>query len=331
MTIVYAIILFVIMIFPHELGHFMVAKAVGVKVNEFAFGMGPVLLKRQKGETQYSIRLVPIGGFCAMEGENEESDNSRAFNNKPMWAKISVLAAGSAMNVLITVLVLSIMMGYVGSATTTINEVMENSPAYEAGVKTGDKILSINGAEIESWSDLTEEVGKSEKNLTIVVERNGQKQVLQATPEKNEEGRYVVGIMPEVSHNVFTAIKEGGKASWNMLTTLFDMLGQLFTGKVPASELAGPVGIVTMVSETNTYGIWYFGSLVALMSLNLALLNLLPFPALDGGRIVLVVVRKLTGKMISDELEGKIHAVGMILLFGLMIFATWNDITRLFT
>lgn len=331
MTVVYAIILFVIMIFPHELGHFMVAKAVGVKVNEFAFGMGPVLLKRQKGETQYSIRLVPIGGFCAMEGENEESDNSRAFNNKPMWAKIAVLAAGSTMNVIITVLVLSIMMGYVGSATTTIDEIMADSPASEAGIQVGDKVVSINGADVESWNDLTEEVGKSEKNLTIVLERNGEKQVVQATPEKNEEGRYVVGIMPEVSHNVFTAIKEGGKAAWNMLTAMFDMLGQLFTGRVPASELAGPVGIVTMVSETNTYGLWYFGSLIALMSLNLALLNLLPFPALDGGRIVLVVVRKLTGKIISDELEGKIHAVGMILLFGLMIFATWNDITRLFT
>ena len=123
MTIIYAIILFVLLIFPHELGHFLVAKLVGVKVNEFAFGMGPALFQKQKGETLYSIRLVPLGGYCAMEGENEESDNSRAFNNKPGWAKISVLLAGSAMNVLIAILAMTIVMGYVGTATTTIDQV----------------------------------------------------------------------------------------------------------------------------------------------------------------------------------------------------------------
>lgn len=331
MTIVYAIILFVLLIFPHELGHFVVAKAVGVKVNEFAFGMGPAIYKRQKGETLYAIRLVPIGGYCAMEAENEASDDDRAFCNKPWWAKISVLLAGAAMNVLIAILVLSIIMGYMGSATTSIDKVQEASPAYEAGLEAGDKILSVNDAEITSWQDLTAAIGKSEKSVAITVERNGEELTLNATPKKGDDGRYVVGITPEVSHNVFTAVQNGAKATWNMTVMMFDMLKQLITGAVPSSEIAGPIGMVTMVSETTNYGISYFGYLIALMSLNLAILNLLPIPALDGGRILFVFIRMITGKMISDDLEGKIHAAGMVLLLGLMVFATWNDITRLFT
>lgn len=331
MTIVYAIILFVLLIFPHELGHFVVAKAVGVKVNEFAFGMGPAIYKRQKGETLYAIRLVPIGGYCAMEAENEASDDDRAFCNKPWWAKISVLLAGAAMNVLIAILVLSIIMGYMGSATTSINKVQEASPAYEAGLEAGDKILSVNDAEITSWQDLTAAIGKSEKSVAITVERNDEELTLNATPKKGDDGRYVVGITPEVSHNVFTAVQNGAKATWNMTVMMFDMLKQLITGAVPSSEIAGPIGMVTMVSETTNYGISYFGYLIALMSLNLAILNLLPIPALDGGRILFVFIRMITGKMISDDLEGKIHAAGMVLLLGLMVFATWNDITRLFT
>lgn len=331
MTIVYAVILFVLLIFPHELGHFIVAKAVGVKVNEFAFGMGPAIYKRQKGETLYAIRLVPIGGYCAMEAENEESNDDRAFSNKPGWAKISVLLAGAAMNVLIAVLVLSIIMGYVGSATTSIDEVQPASPAYEAGLLSGDKILSVNDTEISSWQDLTGAIGKSKESLAIEVDRNGEELTLNAVPKMGEDGRYVVGITPEVSHNVFTAVKNGGTATWNMTVMMFDTLKQLITGNVPSSEIAGPIGMVSMVSETTNYGITYFGYLIALMSLNLAILNLLPIPALDGGRIVFVIVRKMTGKMISDDLEGRIHAAGMVLLLGLMVFATWNDITRLFT
>lgn len=330
MTVIYAVILFVLLIFPHELGHFIVAKAVGVKVNEFAFGMGPAIYKRQKGETLYAIRLVPIGGYCAMEAENEASDDDRAFCNKPWWAKISVLLAGAAMNVLIAILVLSIIMGYVGSATTSIDQVQADSPAYTAGLESGDKIVNVNDTEIESWQDLTTAIGETKESLAITVERDGEEMTLNAVPVKGEDGRYIVGITPQISHNIFTAVANGGKATWNMTVMMFDMLKQLITGEVPSSEIAGPIGMVTMVNETTNYGITYFGYLIALMSLNLAILNLLPIPALDGGRILFVFIRMITGKMISDNLEGKIHAAGMVLLLCLMVFATWNDITRLF-
>lgn len=331
MTVIYAVILFVMLIFPHELGHFTVAKAVGVKVNEFAFGMGPAIFQRQKGETLYSIRLIPIGGYCAMEGENEESESSRAFNNKPVWAKISVLLAGSAMNVLIAILAMTLVMGYIGTATTTIDEVQTGTPAYEAGLLSEDKVLSVNGTPIEKWNDIAAAIGSGEDRLSITVERNGEEKTFEMTPEKTEDGRYIIGVTSKVSHNALAAVSNGAKGTWSMTKGMFSALAQLVSGEVSTDELSGPVGIVSLVSETKNYGMIYFGYLVALISLNLALMNMLPLPALDGGRIIFVIIRKITGKMISDNLEGKIHGAGMILLFGFMIFVTWNDITRLFT
>ncbi len=331
MTVIYAVILFVMLIFPHELGHFTVAKAVGVRVNEFAFGMGPAIFQRQKGETLYSIRPIPIGGYCAMEGENEESESSRAFNNKPVWAKISVLLAGSAMNVLIAILAMTLVMGYIGTATTTIDEVQTGTPAYEAGLLSEDKVLSVNGTPIEKWNDIAAAIGSGEDRLSITVERNGEEETFEMTPEKTEDGRYIIGVTSKVSHNALTAVSNGAKGTWSMTKGMFSALAQLVSGEVSTDELSGPVGIVSLVSETKNYGMIYFGYLVALISLNLALMNMLPLPALDGGRIIFVIIRKITGKMISDNLEGKIHGAGMILLFGFMIFVTWNDITRLFT
>lgn len=331
MTAVYAIVLFVLLIFPHELGHFIVAKAVGVKVNEFAFGMGPALFQREKGETLYSIRLIPIGGYCAMEGENEESDNPRSFNNKPGWAKISVLAAGAAMNVLISVLALTIIAGVAGSATTTIDAVDKGSPAYAAGIETGDQIVRINDTEIKDWEQVGNAIASSPEQADVTVLRDNREVTMEVVPKQAEDGRYIIGITAEVSHNPGTALITGMESTWNMTVMMFQSLYMLISGDVPASDIAGPVGIVTMVSDTTNYGWYYFVSLVALMSINLAIINLLPFPALDGGRILFVFIRKITGKMISDDLEGKIHMIGMLLLFALMIFATWNDIARLFT
>lgn len=331
MTIIYAVILFALMIFPHELGHFVVAKSVGVTVNEFAFGMGPALFQRQRGETLYSIRLIPIGGYCAMEGENEDTGNEGSFNSKPVWAKLAVLFAGAGMNVLIAILALSIFMGVVGSVTTTLDEVQPDSPALAAGLQEGDRLLSIDGTEISTWNDVTVAMGEGSGQRIIEIERDGQTMTVAAEPEKNEEGRYVIGILPQVTHSPLTAAENGLKLTWRMTVMMFDSLKMLVTGQVSTDEIAGPVGIVTMAGETTKYGISYFINLLALMSLNLAIINLLPLPALDGGRILFVIIRKLTGKMISDEMEGRVHSIGMLLLLALMVFVTWNDIARLLT
>ena len=331
MTIIYAVILFAILIFPHELGHFLVAKAVGVKVNEFAFGMGPAIFKKQGKETLYAIRIFPIGGYCAMEGENEESDSSRAFNNKPMWAKIAVLLAGSAMNVVIAIITLSIIMGIAGSATTTIDTVQNNSPALEAGIQSGDEIISIDGNSVEKWSDLTTYLTTKDSKVEVGLLRDGTELTLVSETRKADDGtdRYVIGITPKISHNVFTAAGNGCKSAWNMTKTMYYSIKMLVAGEVSTKEITGPVGMVTLVSDTSKYGLGYFASLLALISLNLAIVNMLPLPALDGGRILFVIIRRITGKMISDQLEGTIHGAGLILLFGFMIFVTWNDITRL--
>ena len=161
-TAILAIILFCVMIFPHELGHYIAAKRLGVKVNEFAFGMGPVIWKKQKGETLHSIRLFPIGGFCSMEGEDEDSDEPRAFNNKKPWQKIIILAAGSFMNVLCAILIMSIVVGVLGFTTTTIDTVSEGSPAETAGIMAGDEITAIDGQPIEAWTDVSAAIASAD-------------------------------------------------------------------------------------------------------------------------------------------------------------------------
>lgn len=330
MTIIYAIIIFCLLIFVHELGHFLVAKACGVKVNEFAIGMGPAIFKKQKGETLYAVRLFPIGGFCAMEGEDEDSEDDRAFNNKPAWQRALVLAAGSFMN-LLTAVVLMIVIAFVaGQATTTVNEVLEDSPAYRAGMMSGDRIVEVDGTAVDEWNDVITCIGESSRDTAdIVVERDGAQQTLTAALEYDKEsGRNKIGITPEMKHSVAGSVGSGMKNTWNMTVMMYKVIKQLFTGDVSVSELSGPVGIVYAVNQSAKAGVIYVVYLASLLSLNLAIMNMLPFPALDGGRLLFLLIRKITGKRITDAVEGKIHFIGIILLMVLMVYVTWNDIVK---
>ena len=330
-TAILAIILFCVMIFPHELGHYIAAKRLGVKVNEFAFGMGPVIWKKQKGETLHSIRLFPIGGFCSMEGEDEDSDEPRAFNNKKPWQKIIILAAGSFMNVLCAILIMSIVVGVLGFTTTTIDTVSEGSPAETAGIMAGDEITAIDGQPIEVWTDVSAAIASAEGGQIIMtVQRDGRTLEAAVTPEQTQDGAYLIGITSRVSHNPFRAVAEGAKSTWNITVSMFQTLSQLFTGQLGADSLSGPVGMVQMVSQTTQYGWWYYGFLTALICINLAIINMLPLPALDGGRIIFVIISMITGRPVSQKVEGTVHFVGIMLLFGLMAYVTFNDITRIF-
>lgn len=328
MTIIYAIIMFCVLIFIHELGHFMAAKACGVKVNEFALGMGPALFKKRKGETLYALRAIPIGGYCAMEGEDEESQDERAFNNKPAWKKAIIVVAGAAMNLILCVVLMIAISMYTGTMTTTIDQVNPGSPAAEAGIETGDKILAIDGTKIESWTDIIQGITAAKDKTLISIERSGETLTLTSELTKGEDGRQIIGIVPEREHNLLTAVKGGTTGTWNMTKLMGKTISQLFTGDVSTKELTGPVGIVYTVNDTAKYGFSYLLYLTALISLNLAIVNMLPFPALDGGRLLFILVRKVTGRAITDEIEGKIHLVGIMLLFALMIYVTWNDILR---
>ncbi len=330
MTIIYAILIFCLLIFVHELGHFIVAKACGVKVNEFAIGMGPAIFKKQKGETLYAVRAFPIGGYCAMEGEDEDSEEPRAFNNQPAWQRACVLAAGSFMNLLTCVVLLIVIAFCVGQATTTIEQIGEGSPAEKAGIRSGDEIVAVDGTKIDEWDDLIEAIGYSKEDTAeITVLRNGKEEVITTQLKYDQDAkRKMIGITPVMERGVGQSVSAGFVNTGRMTVMMYDTLRQLFTGDVSVSELSGPVGIVYATNQAAKSGMLYVIYLAALLSLNLAIINMLPFPALDGGRLLFLVIRLFTGKRVSDETEGKIHFIGICLLFALMIYVTFNDVLR---
>lgn len=330
MTIIYAVIMVCILIFVHELGHFIAAKACGVKVNEFALGMGPAIYQRQKGETTYSLRIIPMGGYCAMEGEDEESDDERAFNKQPALNKSIILVAGAAMNVLTAVILMIIVSFCSGVPTTVIGNVIDNSPAETAGLMAKDKIVQVDGVDIDKWDDFVDYVDEKSKNdvLKVSVERDGEQIVLPVKVAAQKSGDKYIGINAVSEKYKAAALIEGPKATWRMAKDMFSILRDLISGDVSAKELSGPVGIVYMVDKTVSAGIITFLYFMALISLNLAVVNLLPFPALDGGRLIFVIIRKVTGKAITDNMEAIVHMVGMVCLIGLMLYVTWQDILR---
>ena len=335
MTILLMVVLFVLLIFPHELGHFIAARACNVQVNEFSFGMGPVILKKQGKETQYSIRAVPIGGFCAMEGEDTEEagDNPRAFNNKKWWQKIIILLAGAAMNIFIAFVVMTFVSGIGGIVTNRLAGVTPGGPAELAGIRAGDVIVAVEEAETETWGAVVTALDNSSKDggpISITVDREGEKIVFSMTPVLNDEGRRIVGIEAEISHSPGIALKSGAKATLEMFTAIFGAFRDLLHSENVLEQVSGPVGIAQAVGETTSYGFMYFLYLVAMISVNLAIFNLLPFPALDGGRIIFVIIRAITGKAISDKAEAIVHAVGMGALILLAIIVTGSDILKLF-
>lgn len=346
-TAILAVLMFLLMIFPHELGHFIAAKKFGVKVNEFAFGMGPAIWKKQKGETLYAIRLFPIGGYCAMEGEDgqnedeeegtgtdievKDPDDPRSFNNKKPWQKIIILAAGSLMNVFTAFIVLTIMTTVLGFATTTIGSVTQGSPADLAGIQPGDKIVSIDDKAVNAWSDVGTFIQEAEGDaVTFEVERNGSTQDLTVSPQfVEDENRYVIGITYKGSHSIIRGIGQGFVQTGKMFGIMIDSFRMLFSGEAGIRDLSGPVGIVQMVGETSSIGWWYYMFLLALICVNLAMINMLPLPALDGGRIIFVLYGWITGKPVSAKVEGIVHTIGIILLLGLAAVVTMSDIGRI--
>lgn len=331
MTIIYAILMFCVLIFVHELGHFITAKACGIKVNEFSLGMGPAVLKKQKGETLYAIRLLPIGGFCAMEGEDEESDDDRAFNNKLWWQKAIVISAGAVMNFIFAIIIMIAVAFASGTPTTTIATAEAGLPAANAGIAAGDKIVSIDNRDVEKWSDVSTFLSEADGetvNVTVISKDGTEKSFELVPTAADDTGRKIIGVMPKFSRNIVKAAGDGIKNTWTLTVSMVDVIKQLFTGDVPASELSGPVGIVAVVNDTASYGFIYIVFLAAIISINLGIVNLLPFPALDGGRLVFILIRAISGGRITDKMESAVHFVGMMLLFMLMIYVTWNDIWR---
>lgn len=331
LTIVSAIAIFCLLIFVHEFGHFITAKAVGIRVNAFAIGMGPVLFKKTRGDTEYSLRAFPIGGYVKMEGEDENSEDIRAFNNKPTWAKALVVVAGSFMNLLTTIVILTLILFAIGFPTNTINSVSAGDPAMIAGIKAGDTIVKIADKSIATWDDVTGSISSSAGDtIKIVVNRDGELLTIVSKIGKDETGRRIIGILPSYEKNPLEAIKLGVIGTFTMAGMMLDYLGVLFTGGGSTKDLMGPIGIVSTIGDFAKMGFVYLANLTALISLNLAIVNMLPLPALDGGRLLFMGIRKLTGRRISDEIENKIHFAGLMLLFMLMIWISVQDVGKLF-
>ena len=342
LTIVYAILIFSVIIFIHEFGHFTTAKLFGVYVKEFAIGMGPAIFKKQKGETLYSIRAIPIGGYCAMEGENGESDDPRSFGKKTKLQRFIILAAGAIMNLILGFILVTVMLGIYsdGFVSTEIDAVEPGLPAYEAGILPGDKVIKVNGYRVGTKSEV-DIYGSFKDTYRITVKRNvngkTEKREFNITPVEKEfeyEGetykRKVIGIaFKTVGKTPLTVAEHSFKTTVYLGKLVLISVKMMITGAAKASDISGPVGIIGEINNAAKSGLSDILFLAALITINLGLFNLLPLPALDGGRILFIVIEAIIGRPIPPKYEGLCHGIGFILLLLLMVYATGNDIMRL--
>lgn len=419
-TFIASILVFSIIVLVHEYGHYKVAKSVGIKIEEFAIGMGPILFKKIKNDTVYSIRLFPIGGFVRMEGEEEDIQTETSFNSKNVWQRFKVIAAGPLMNFALAIviyLIISLGFGTSGSTISDIdqqseiykagvriddkivsinnknvyiwddivykitenqmykdssnqkstyditvkrnNELLsftvndyyrnligispkdsnldnseivisdENLPAYQSGIRTGDKIVAINNQAVNSFTEIRDAINntKTDNNsaINIEVERNGEKLSFSIVPEKELQ----LGFVTKTERNIVTCVVSSFYKTGYYIKLMFDFIGRLFTGGVSSDDVGGPVQVITMIGETAKISIIALLNLAAFISINLGFMNLLPIPALDGSKLVFLIIEKIRGKKIPVEKEGFIHFIGFVCLIVLMVFITYKDIIKL--
>ena len=332
-TILIAILAFGVIVFIHELGHFLFAKKAGVRIHEFAIGMGPKIYSFKKGETVYSIRLLPLGGYVAMEGEDGDSNDPRAFGNKSILQRASILFAGPFFNILLTAVILAGIYMYQGMPSTTLKEVIDGSVAQKAGIQAGDTVTEINGNDIKNWNELSKNIQDSKgKELKLTIDRNGKEKEIEVTPE-SKEGNYLIGIYPENKKDILGSFGMAIKSTIAMLSQMIAFLGKLITGNLPGGlegSVAGPIGVISIVADATKVGVINVLYLAAVISLNLGVLNLLPIPALDGGRLFFLFIEFLRGgKKIDPEKEGMVNLIGFGALMVFMLFVTYKDIVRL--
>ena len=347
MYILLAILMFGVLIAVHEFGHFIAAKACGVRVDEFAIGMGPALLKKQHGETLYALRLLPIGGYCAMAGEDEAMDDPRAFTSQAPWKRVIILVAGAAMNFLIgLVLIFIVYADAEAFSEPVVTEFFPGCP-YESteGLHAGDRFYSIDGHRIWFSSNVSMFLSRHGTTHDIVVVRDGQKVRLDGydiEPLEYEgyEGKYFgFQFGSRVDATLGAKLKYTWYSSLDFVRMVYMSLGDLLAGAVGVKDLSGPVGIVSMMndvgreSESTADALLNICYLAGFIAVNLAVMNLLPLPALDGGRVFLllvtVLIETVTRKKLDPKYEGYIHTAGMVLLLGLMAYVMFNDIVKL--
>lgn len=340
--ILFALLFFGVIIMIHECGHFTCAKLFKVKVNEFSLGMGPALFKRKKGDTLYAVRLFPIGGYVAMEGEDDASEDDRAFNKKPVWQKMIIVVAGALMNLILgfilMVLLLTTSTDLIG--TNTIKEFYPDAVSAQYGLQAGDRFVEIDGHHVWSELDLSFLMSRSQDGVfDFVVERNGEKVTLNdvhfATEQQNgitliQYDFIIIGEQPGFLNIVKNAFTQSASIVRMVWLSVFDLV----TGRYGMSELAGPVGTVDIIADVTAQAV-SSGSLtnlltiMAFITINVGVANLLPLPALDGGRFLFLAIEAVRRKPVNPKYEGYVHAAGLALLLLLMVVVTYNDIARI--
>lgn len=343
--IIVALLVFSVLIFVHEMGHFIAAKRSGIKVNEFAMGMGPVLFQRQKGETMYSVRWFPIGGYCAMEGDDEDSEDAHAFGRAPLWKRMTVILAGSAMNLLLGLIILGMLSAGLFSDRETLIGTTQIYGFHEKAVtnqwlQQGDTVKKINNHSVRTSNDMMYELSRDRDGIMdIVVER----QLADGTTEsvllpsvtflmREVEGVSVLtidftllGVEPTFGR-VF-----GNMFNWtgSIIKQVWGSFADLLTGRYSVNQVSGFVGVTGAITEAVKSGFDDLLMLTAFITINLGVFNLLPLPALDGGRFIFLLIEAVRRKPIQPRYEGLVHGIGFALLIALMIFVTFNDVAKI--
>lgn len=343
LTILAAVFVFGMLVLVHELGHFVTAKLTGMRVDEFAIGFGPKLVSRQVGETAYSVRAIPLGGFNDIAGMNPDENDAgdRGYCEKSIPARMLVILAGSIMNLILPIFLFAGIFFFAGASVPStepvLGTVIEDKPAADAGLMAGDRVIRINDIEINSWKDLTaatQKEGEAGTPLKVVYERNNERLETSLTPVYDTKTkRILIGVMSHVDKTYPGFFESIGMAVERTGYVLGAMMGELMRifSQPTEAELAGPIGVAQMAGEMAQLGLVPLLNFAAFLSLNLGIINLLPVPALDGGHFVLLILEAVRGKPMGEKALYYTQSVGIALLLILMLFATKNDIVRIFT
>ena len=332
-TLISSLLVFLLVVMLHEFGHFSIAKLSGIKVNEFSIGMGPKIYQKQKGETFYSLRALPVGGYVAMEGEEENSHDPRAFNNVSIVKRMAVVLAGAFMNFVLAFIAFTLIFSIVGYGTSEIEKVISNSPADKAGIQSGDLIIKINENNVKDIYDINSIISKNQKEeMDFQINREGNILNVKIKPEYSVENQmYLIGITSKLDHSILKSISLGANRTLEMSKLILQSIKMMFSGSFKMEYLSGPVGVVQLIGSESSKGFLNFLQILGLISVNLGVFNLLPIPALDGGKFLFLLIEALRGKPIDEKIEQGLSLIGISLLCSLMIYVTiFNDIGRLF-
>ena len=338
LTILACIFVFGVLVTVHEFGHFITAKLTGMKVEEFSIGFGPNVYQQQEGETLYSLRMLPLGGYNKIAGmdPDDPEDPERGFNSKPVSSRMLVILAGSLMNILLPVLIffgLFLAFGMdVPENKPVLGQIIEGYPAEQSGLKEGDRILSINGKPVHEWLDIRKNIADSGMQpIPFEIQRDQEKLTITVTPGVNPEtGKPFIGVVSSLKNVRLTPVQAAVAsvtATKNIIKNMYASLYHMVTGKTKA-EFSGPVGVAKMAGEVAHKGFDRLMQFTAMLSLNLAIINLLPLPALDGGHFLILLIEAVTGHKLGKTAMQNIQKVGVAMILALTIFATFKDLTR---